>query len=143
MRVRPRLVAAAVAAALITATAVIPASADSIADKRRQAQRIADDMERLGDTAADLGEQYNGAVIKLQQADTDVQAAQAKLDQLEQKLGTVRTAAGDFALRAYVYADQTSGVAAMLSGTSVSDGSAQREGYNQVALGNTADVTDD
>ena len=143
MRVRLRLVAAAVVAALISASAVIPASADPIGDKRRQAQRIADDIERLGDTAADLGEQYNGAVLKLQQADADVQSAQAKLDQLEQKLGTVRTAAGEFALRAYVYADQTSGVAAMLSGTSVSDGSAQREGYNQVALGNTADVTDD
>ncbi len=142
MPLRPRLLAAAAAAALVTMSAVIPASADSITDKQRQAAQIADSIEKLGDSAAALGEQYNGAVLKLQQADADVTAAQAKLDEMEAKLGTVRTAAGAFALKAYVYADQTSGIAAMLSGTSVSDGSAQREGYNEVALGNSSDVTD-
>src|SRR5262249_27213749 len=55
---------------------------------------------------------------------------------------TVRSAAAAFAVRAYMYADQTSGVASLLAGTSVSSGSAQREGYNAVALGNSADVTD-
>jgi len=143
MPFRPRLVAAAAVSALLTMSAVIPASADPITDKQRQAQQIADEIERLGDAAADLGEQYNGAVVELQQVEADVKDAEAKLAELEAKLGTVRTAAGAFALKAYVYADQTSGVAAMLNGTSVSDGSAQREGYNQVALGNTSDVTDD
>ncbi len=142
MPLRPRLIAAAAVAALVTMSAVIPASADPIADKQRQAQQIADDIERLGDAAAALGEQYNGAVVQLQQVEADVKDAEAKLAELEAKLGTVRTAASAFALKAYVYADQTSGVAAMLTGTSVSDGSAQREGYNQVALGNTSDVTD-
>src|SRR5829696_6887027 len=141
MPFRPRLVAAAAVSALLTMSAVIPASADPITDKQRQAQQIADEIERLGDAAADLGEQYNGAVVELQQVEADVKDAEAKLAELEAKLGTVRTAAGAFALKAYVYADQTSGVAAMLNGTSVSDGSAQREGYNQVALGNTSDVT--
>src|SRR5947209_7445291 len=143
MSVRPRLVAAAAAAILLTASAVVPASADPIADKQAEAKRIADEIDRLGESAAALGEQYNGAVIKLQQADADVKSAEDKLAALEQKLGSVRSAAGDFALRAYVYADQTAGVAAMLSGTSVSDGSAQREGYNTVALGNSTAVTDD
>jgi peptidoglycan DL-endopeptidase CwlO len=142
MPLRPRLIAAAAVAALVTMSAVIPASADPITDKQRQAQQIADEIERLGDAAADLGEQYNGAVVQLQKVEADVKDAEAKLAELEAKLGTVRTAAGAFALKAYVYADQTTGVAAMLSGTSVSDGSAQREGYNQVALGNTSDVTD-
>jgi cell wall-associated NlpC family hydrolase len=139
---RPRLIAASALAALVTMSAVIPASADPITDKQRQAQQIADEIERLGDAAADLGERYNGALVQLQQADADVKDAEAKLADLEAKLGTVRTAAGAFAVRAYVYADQTSGVAAMLTGTSLSDGSAQREGYNEVALGNTSDVTD-
>src|SRR3954447_14515698 len=142
MPYRPRLIAAVAAAALVTMTAVIPASADPITDKQRQAQQIADDIERLGDQAADLGEKYNGAVVELQHADADVKDAEAKLNELEAKLGSVRSAAGAFAVRAYVYADQTTGVAAMLSGSSMSDGSAQREGYNEVALGNTTDVTD-
>jgi peptidoglycan DL-endopeptidase CwlO len=139
---RPRLIAASAVAVLVTMSAVIPASADPITDKQRQAQQIADEIERLGDAAADLGEQYNGALVQLQQADADVKDAEVKLADLEAKLGTVRTAAGAFALKAYVYADQTSGMAAMLNGTSLSDGSAQREGYNEVALGNTSDVTD-
>jgi cell wall-associated NlpC family hydrolase len=139
---RPRLAAAFAAAALVTMTAVIPASADPITDKQRQAQQIADEIERLGDQAADLGEKYNGALVQMQQADANVKDAEAKLAVLESKLGAVRTAAGAFAVKAYVYADQTTGVAAMLSGTSMSDGSAQREGYNDVALGNTSDVTD-
>jgi cell wall-associated NlpC family hydrolase len=136
------VVAAACAVALVSASAVIPASADPIGDKQRQANQIADEIERLGDAAADLGEEYNGAVVRLQQADADVKAAETKLGELEAKLGSVRTAASAFALRAYMYADQTSGVASLLSGTSIDGGSAQREGYNTVALGNTADVTD-
>jgi peptidoglycan DL-endopeptidase CwlO len=142
MPYRPRLFAAGAIAALVTMSAVIPASADPITDKQRQAQQIADEIERLGDSAADLGEKYNGALVQLQQADTDVKDAETKLADLEAKLGTVRTAAGSFALRAYVYADQNTGVAAMISGTDLSDGSAQREGYNEVALGNASDVTD-
>ena len=76
---RPRLVAAVAVAALVTMTAVIPASADPITDKQRQAQQIADEIERLGDAAADLGEKYNGALVQLQQADADVKDAEAKL----------------------------------------------------------------
>jgi cell wall-associated NlpC family hydrolase len=142
MSVRPRAVAAACALALVSISAVIPASADPIGDKQRQAAHIADEIERLGDVAANLGEAYNGAVVKLQRAQADVDAAQAKLTDLETRLRSVRSAATAFALRAYMYADQTSGMASLLAGTSVSSGSAQREGYNAVALGNTADVTD-
>src|SRR4051812_37734922 len=117
MSLRPRRWAAVAVAALVTTAAVVPASADSISDKQRQANQIANSIEQLGDSAAALGEQYNGAVEKLQEAQTAVNAAQAKLDDLGGRLSSVRTAAGAFALKAYVYADQTSGVAAMLSGT--------------------------
>jgi cell wall-associated NlpC family hydrolase len=143
MSVRPRVVAAACALALLSATAVLPASADPIGDKQRQVSQIADNIERLGDVAANLGEAYNGALVQLHQAQADAEAAQAKLDQLRGRLQTVRSAASAFAVRAYMYADQTSGMASLLAGTSVSSGSAQREGYNAVALGNSADITDD
>jgi cell wall-associated NlpC family hydrolase len=134
--------AAACALALVSITAVVPASADPIGDKQRQVNHITDEIERLGDVAANLGEAYNGAVVQLQQAQADAGAAQTKLDDLERRLQTVRSAAAAFAVRAYMYADQTSGVASLLAGTSVSSGSAQREGYNAVALGNSADLTD-
>jgi peptidoglycan DL-endopeptidase CwlO len=142
MSLRPRVVAAACVLAFVSITAVVPVSADPIGDKQRQVNQITDEIERLGDVAANLGEAYNGAVVQLQQAEADVAAAQTKLDDLERRLQTVRSAAAAFAVRAYMYADQTSGVASLLAGTSVSSGSAQREGYNAVALGNSADVTD-
>jgi cell wall-associated NlpC family hydrolase len=143
MSLRPRVVAAACALALVSIAAGVPASADPVGDKQRQVNQITDEIERLGDVAANLGEAYNGAVVQLQQAQADVAAAQTKLDDLERRLQTVRSAAAAFAVRAYMYADQTSGVASLLAGTSVSSGSAQREGYNAVALGNSADITDD
>jgi cell wall-associated NlpC family hydrolase len=143
MPARTRLFAGALAV-IVAIIGVAPAArADSVANKRREAQQIADEIDRLGERAAELGEAWNGAQLKLQQAQADVQQAQAKLADLESKLGKVRTTAGDFALKAYMYADQTSGVASLVSGASITDGSAQRAGYEIVALGNAAQVTDD
>ncbi len=142
MSQRHRVVAATCAVAMVWMSAVLPASADSIADKQRQASQIADQIEHLGDVAAGLGEAYNGAVLKLQQAQDKVDAAQTRLNELNGKLSSETTAAQSFALQAYMYADATGGIASLLSGTSISDGSAQRQGYNTAALGNVADVTD-
>jgi cell wall-associated NlpC family hydrolase len=127
---------------MVWLSAVLPASADPVSDKQRQASQIADQIEHLGDVAADLGEAYNGAVLKLQHAQAQVDEAQAKLDDLDAKLSSETTAAQSFAVQAYMYADSTGGIASLLAGTSLSDGSAQREGYNTAALGNVADVTD-
>ena len=46
---------------------------------------------------ANLGEAYNGALVQLQQAQADVEAAQARLDDLEARLQSQRTAAAAFA----------------------------------------------
>jgi cell wall-associated NlpC family hydrolase len=48
-----------------------------------------------------------------------------------------------FAVRAYIYADQTTGLVATLSGTSVDSGAAQRAGYTAVALGSSQTSKDD
>ena len=55
----------------------------------------------------------------------------------------MRSTLGGFAVRAYVYADQTTGLAGLLSGSSLTDGTAQRAGYQSVALGANLDMTDD
>ena len=55
----------------------------------------------------------------------------------------MRSALGAFAVKAYVYADQTSGLAGLLSGSSLTDGAAQRAGYQTVALGANIDMTDE
>jgi cell wall-associated NlpC family hydrolase len=120
-----------------------PAHADSVSDKQREAQQIADRIDQLGNRAADLGEALNGAKLALDQAEADVQEAQTKLDQLTQKMGSLRSSMSAFALKAYVYADQTGGLAGLLAGTSTTEGAAQRQGYEQVALGANMDMTDD
>ena len=91
MSARSRRLGGAVALLFAVSAALPVANADSIADKQRQAQQIADNIERLGEKAANLGETWNGAQLKLQQAQADVKDAETKLNSLEAKLGTVRS----------------------------------------------------
>src|SRR4051812_45233704 len=109
MTARARVGAVAVALFMVTALAA-PASADPIADKQRQAQLVANRIEQLSDRAANLGEALNGAQLALDQAQSDVKASEDRLAGLEQKLGGVRSALGNYAIRAYVYADQAGGL---------------------------------
>jgi cell wall-associated NlpC family hydrolase len=113
----------------------VPARADTIGDKQREAKTIADRIERLGDRAASLGEAYNGALIDLQHAQDDVAQATQKLAGIQQQITSLRSTLGAFAVRAYIYADQTSTPVALLSGADTNEGIAQREGYVRVALG--------
>jgi peptidoglycan DL-endopeptidase CwlO len=133
---RKRLVGAALVVAM-AASAVQAATASPVDDKQREAQRIADRIEQLGDEAASLGEASNGAQIALQTATSAVTEAEHRLSDLEGQLGALRSAMSDFAVRAYIYADQTTGLVATLSGTSVDSGAAQRAGYTAVALGSS------
>ena len=120
-----------------------PARAQTSDDKKRQVAQIADRIEQLGDQAASLGQAINGAELAVQEADGAIAQSEKKLAALEGKLGETRSSLASFALNSYVYADQMSGISALVAGTSMADGSAQREGYARVAMGGTLDVTDD
>ncbi|HKA03960.1 MAG TPA: NlpC/P60 family protein [Acidimicrobiales bacterium] len=134
----------AVAVALVTVAALTaPAGADPVGDKQREAQQIANRIEQLSDRAADFGEALNGAQLALSNAQADVKASEDKLAGLEQKLNGMRATLSAYALKAYVYADQTGGLVGLLSGTSLTEGAAQRAGYQAVALGANVDMTDD
>src|SRR3954447_13809418 len=139
---RRRALALAVLAAILLALAS-PARAQTSDDKKRQVAQIADRIEQLGDRAASLGQAINGAQLAVQAADGAIAGSEKKLAALEAKLGDTRSSMASFALKSYVYADQTSGVAALVAGTSMADGSAQKEGYARVAMGGTLAVTDD
>jgi len=143
MTARARVGAVTVALVTVTALVAPAASADPVGDKQREAQQIANHIEQLGDRAADLGEALNGAQLQLDRAQADVKASEAKLSGLKTKLDSMRSVLGGFAVRAYVYADQTSGLAGLISGSSLTEGAAQRTGYQTVALGANLDMTDD
>jgi cell wall-associated NlpC family hydrolase len=129
---------------LVTVAALAaPAGADPVGDKQREAQQIANRIEQLSDRAADFGEALNGAQLALTAAQADVKASEDKLAALNQKLDGMRSTLSAFALKAYIYADQTGGLVGLLSGTSLTEGAAQRAGYQSVALGANVDMTDD
>ena len=134
--------ALAVLAALFLAL-TSPARAQTSDDKKREVAQIADRLEQLGDEAASLGQAINGAQLAAQQAEQAVAESEKTLAALEARLGDTRSSLASFALNSYVYADQLSGVSALVTGSSLSAGSAQREGYSRVAMGGTLDVTDD
>jgi cell wall-associated NlpC family hydrolase len=92
-----------------------------------------------GEQAAQLGEQYNGAVIALQKAQDDVAAAEQQLAATQQQLAAKRSTVSEFALKAYLYADQTGSLTGLLSGTSLAEGAVQRTAYAQLALGANLD----
>jgi cell wall-associated NlpC family hydrolase len=127
----------------MVAALTAPAGADPVGDKQREAQQIANRIEQLSDRAADMGEALNGAQLSLTAAQADVKASEDKLAGLNQKLDGMRSTLSAYALKAYVYADQTGGLVGLLSGTSLTEGAAQRAGYQTVALGANADMTDE
>jgi cell wall-associated NlpC family hydrolase/outer membrane murein-binding lipoprotein Lpp len=138
--VRRRGVVTLLAGALTLLLLPAPAGAQSVRDKQREAARIADQIEALHDKADQLNEDYNEALLALEAAKADITKAQTELDRIEQDLGGLRSNMSSFAVRAYVYADQTGGLAGMLSGRSMVDGVAQREGYTALALGVNKDL---
>jgi cell wall-associated NlpC family hydrolase len=83
-------------------SAVPSAGANQIADLRAEAQQLADKIAALGQTEAGLGEQYDGAVVALQQAGGRVAAAARALSRAEaHQVRTVSMLQTD-ALEAYV-----------------------------------------
>jgi len=134
----------AVAVALVTVAALTaPAGADPVGDKQREAQQIANRIEQLSNRADAMSEALNGTQLSLTAAQADVKASEDKLTGLNQKLDGMRSTLSAYALKAYVYADQTGGLVGLLSGTSLTEGAAQRAGYQTVALGANADMTDE
>ncbi len=90
-RSRRSAVASMVCAALLAGVAVAPTgvSADSIDEKRRQAEAIADQLENLADQMNSLGEDYSESLVEqadlaveIEQAQSDVAAAEAQLSQM-------------------------------------------------------------
>jgi len=131
-----------VLAVTLAATAT-PAAADTIRDKQRQAQHLADEIDRLGDKAVALGDDYVDAQVQLEDANQQVAAAEQQVAELDQQLGGLRGKLAGFAVRAYVYADQNNGIAGLLSGQSLTQGVAQRSGYTAVAFGASLDTAGD
>lgn len=83
------IVAAALFVGLLLGPGMLPASADTVDDKRRQAANIADQLERLVEQMDGLGEDYAESLalqsdlsVEIERAQADVGAAEAQLSQM-------------------------------------------------------------
>jgi cell wall-associated NlpC family hydrolase len=83
-------------------SAVPSAGADQLANLRAEAQVIADKISALGQTEAALGEQYDGGVVALQQANARVVAAAKELEAAEAHQGRAIANLRQDAVAAYV-----------------------------------------
>jgi peptidoglycan DL-endopeptidase CwlO len=67
-----------------------PAAADPISDKQAQAKAIQDQIDAANQKIGALGEQYDGAQLKLQQAEQAIADAQARIEAAQHQLDLIR-----------------------------------------------------
>jgi cell wall-associated NlpC family hydrolase len=96
------VVAALLVASAALSSAVPSAGADQLANLRAEAQVIAGKIATLGQTEAALGEQYDGGVVALHQANARVAAAAKQLKAAEADQGRAVVNLRQDAVAAYV-----------------------------------------
>jgi cell wall-associated NlpC family hydrolase len=74
----------------VSAAGLLPAAADPIGDKQAQAKSIQDQIEATNQKIGALGEQFNGAQLKLQQAEQAVSDAQVRIAAAQAQLDQIR-----------------------------------------------------
>jgi len=118
--------------AVVGVALAIPASAAPVDDKRAEAQRLQEQIEANGAKISAAAEAYNGAVYRAQQAQADIEAAQARIDQSRNESERLR---GLVASRAASMYKQATGSAPATSSNASYDKrtEAMRERYSAAA----------
>ena len=117
-----------------------PASADAIAAKRRQAARLADAIDALGEQESILDEDFNSATIELARLRHEVARAKAAVRSSEGKLSRTQERARARALRAYT--DPT-GSLSITTGAEDLGQAEHRRVLRSIASGEDASVLED
>ncbi|HEX2038998.1 MAG TPA: C40 family peptidase [Acidimicrobiales bacterium] len=97
-----RAVGLLVACLVATATAPLPASADTVAEKRAEAERIAAELEEQGRRISVLAEQVNNARLEAERVEAAAAAAAADLAQAEREVEASQARLKVQAVNAYV-----------------------------------------
>jgi cell wall-associated NlpC family hydrolase len=119
------------------------ASASPVDDKRKEAQKIASQIDALHNQSFDLGAEYDRVESELTKVDAEVATAQKRVTALEAEVSTMRTAVQGFAVQSYIYGVQGEGVAAVLGGADAPAVAAQREQYTELVLGSSVSKIDE
>jgi len=134
-------------AVLVVAIALVPvlgaggASADTIADKRAEAARIADQLDSLQMKAEIAAESYNNAQIELASVDAKEKAAEQKVARTDALLASRRQQMAGYAIDAYVRGGTGDGASAILGAQDSTELPARR-GYIEATTNSGGDVVD-
>ncbi|MGD9702715.1 MAG: NlpC/P60 family protein [Acidimicrobiia bacterium] len=119
------------------------AGAGSVEDQRRKADRIAEQLERLGDEATSLADQYETTQAKLAELQVEVAASEVRVAELEQRLGVVQSQVGELAMQTFVSGDQAGGLGELLVDSSAITTAVERDQYTRLALSAGQSTTDE
>jgi cell wall-associated NlpC family hydrolase len=93
------LVALAIGALLVSAA--MPVAADPISDKRAQAVALQAQIEATNQKVTELGEAFNAAQLRLDQAEADLAAVQAQIDATKAEVARMKGLVADRAAAVY------------------------------------------
>ena len=136
-----RVLAALLTASLLALSLDTGADAQSVDDKRAEAEQVASELEQLRIRASQLDEEYAVALDELDQAQQDILAAQERVAELEQELSVNREAVAGYAVEAYIGGDAMPSPDTMLDSQMNEVGT--RVAYIEVASGSKQDLLDE
>jgi cell wall-associated NlpC family hydrolase len=103
MTPRHRRLGVLVGIALLLPVMTAPASADPLADKRAEAARIQEQLERQGEKVSQLAERSNRARLKVAEVEGSLAKTAAEVARSDEHLQQVRTRLATAAVLAYVH----------------------------------------
>ncbi len=119
-----------------------PASADAIADKRAEAERIARQLEQQGRQVSMLAEDYDAARVQVASVDEQLAAATSKVQATDAEAGDVRGRLKEQAVAAYMKGGSMPALA-MLADTKSADDVAIRSQYVHTVTSGAFDTLDE
>ncbi len=138
-----RLLAALVVTALtVGALALGPgAGAQSVQDKRAEAERVASELEQLRIQASQLDEQHHQALLELETVQQDILDAEVRVADLRDQTDARRTEVQQYALVAYIGGGDPDAAALLEDAEPNQVGT--KAAYLRVASGNRQDLIDE
>lgn len=118
------------------------APADTIADKRAEAERIARQLEQQSRQVSILAEDYDAARVKIEALEIDLQSAAAKVAKTDAEATVVQRRLKEQSVEAYMRGGAMPALA-MLAETSMEDDIAVRSQYVRTVTSGAADALDE
>jgi cell wall-associated NlpC family hydrolase/outer membrane murein-binding lipoprotein Lpp len=144
-RWRSQLLAAVAGAALVVVSLTSPqgVSAAGVADKQREVQRLADQLEQLAEDVSRYAEDYAAAIDEQNTLNAELELARQRIAAMEAQLDELRGNLSEIAMTAFVTGGVTNTFADLLTSTGGITDAVQKEHLTKVALDAGADSTDE